>query len=525
MKVIQTYWSAPAKFNNPDDLNGRNNGGWPSEFYHACSWALSNLKFKQFYPEIVLYTDKDGYDWLINKLGLEYSEVVCNLDCLSKYHPLLWALPKVYAYSQQNAPFIHADGDVFIWEKFNSTFEKSQLLVQNFEKNFAFYQTSLNQIEENFRDIPSLLMDEIRKKQTITAINAGVIGGQNYEFFKEYAAIAMDLVDKNTDQISKINIGMFNPVFEQLIFFLLAKQKRLEITPLCEGVKETFEQFLRVNDVPILTKYIHTIGVSKRKEFIYLEIEARLKYEFPEVYQRIRDTYFPGKKKEKASEKISVDQFDSYPDYPNTRVLLKKMKITICDSDKEKIENFMCELFEKEEFDKQQYLLMDIYQIEQATTKILLNQQDKVIPPLEETIKNRLDLVYNYNKSSFLGRTFSIDKERCVIQFIFHDFNENIDTTYLRQIAEGKTQIGMKKAPQLMLIKWIDNKIKYQILKDWDILLYYFEDSEISGNQIIDLIKSGQTPFEYESNDIEEDVFYFLIQNSLYYSHLNVCNG
>jgi hypothetical protein len=84
MKIVQTYWSAPATKNSKDDENGHNTGGWPSEKYHAFSRALSSLKFKQFYPERVLYVDKGGEDWLINKLGLYYSEVLCTLDSLIK---------------------------------------------------------------------------------------------------------------------------------------------------------------------------------------------------------------------------------------------------------------------------------------------------------------------------------------------------------------------------------------------------------------------------------------------------------
>ncbi|SDG57329.1 hypothetical protein SAMN04487996_12032 [Dyadobacter soli] len=64
MKIVQSYWSLPTKNNDKHENNERTTGGWLSERTHAMSLALSCLKCKQLYPEIELYTDESGHDFL-----------------------------------------------------------------------------------------------------------------------------------------------------------------------------------------------------------------------------------------------------------------------------------------------------------------------------------------------------------------------------------------------------------------------------------------------------------------------------
>jgi hypothetical protein len=103
------------------------------------SWAVSCLQLKQFYSEVVLYCDSVSATMLIDILKLPYSDVVVNLDVLNKYHPQLWALPKIYAYSQQEKPFLHVDGDIFTQRKFDEDLLRSPLIAQNLEIPIDFY--------------------------------------------------------------------------------------------------------------------------------------------------------------------------------------------------------------------------------------------------------------------------------------------------------------------------------------------------------------------------------------------------
>src|ERR1700730_5036463 len=129
MKIIQSFWSKPSREISSD----KSMGGWLEKKNNYMSWALSCLQFRSFYDEVELVTDRYGYDLLINQLELPYTNVKIVLDDLNDFHSDLWALGKIYAYSLQDEPFIHADGDIYIWEKFSDKIENAELVAQNIE--------------------------------------------------------------------------------------------------------------------------------------------------------------------------------------------------------------------------------------------------------------------------------------------------------------------------------------------------------------------------------------------------------
>lgn len=102
------------------------------------SWALSCLQLKQFYDEIELITDSEGADLLINKLHLPYTSYLTTLDKLNDENPAIWTLGKIAAYEMQQEPFIHVDGDIYIWKPFPKRIENAGIVAQNIEKNYTF---------------------------------------------------------------------------------------------------------------------------------------------------------------------------------------------------------------------------------------------------------------------------------------------------------------------------------------------------------------------------------------------------
>ena len=91
MKIIQSFWSAPAAQNKKGDEFGPNSGGWATEKMHAMSWMLSCCKFRQFYPDVELYTDAACAEWLADRLALPYPAVHKTLDAFTEFDPSLWA--------------------------------------------------------------------------------------------------------------------------------------------------------------------------------------------------------------------------------------------------------------------------------------------------------------------------------------------------------------------------------------------------------------------------------------------------
>ena len=51
----------------------------------------------------------------------------------------MWALAKIKAYQSIKEPFIHVDGDVFIWTKIDESLRDHELIVQNEETTTDYY--------------------------------------------------------------------------------------------------------------------------------------------------------------------------------------------------------------------------------------------------------------------------------------------------------------------------------------------------------------------------------------------------
>ena len=292
MKIIQSLWSKPSE-SQDTDMFGRAVGGFMDSRFHYMSWALSCLTFKKYYKTIELVTDEIGYKMLIDELHLPYSKVTVCLDELNNYHPKLWALGKIKAYQLQKEPFLHVDGDVFIWKQLGSKlFHKQNLIVQNMEDNYEFYDDILKSIHECFSYIPECVKTQYRICNNLSSINAGIIGGSDIDFFQNYTREVFKFVDNNIDYFDNINIGMFNCVYEQYLFCSLAKSLNKPIKPFVKlDPKKEFTEVMRFDLIPFERAYIHLMGLSKRNIFGCEQVEMRLKYEFPQYYETICDRF------------------------------------------------------------------------------------------------------------------------------------------------------------------------------------------------------------------------------------------
>ncbi len=287
MKIIHSLWTKPMFKNGIKHVNDRFSGGWLEPKHNYMSWVLSCLQFKKFYPEIELVTDAFGKEILVEKIGLPYSKVHVCLDVLNDFHPDLWALGKIYAYSMQNSPFLHVDGDAYIWEKFSNEFENNELIAQNEEKNFPMYAESINEIESNFTYIPESFRRERKINSDIIAYNAGIFGGTDVDFFQEYSKEVFQFVEKNRDNLRNINIGVFNMIYEQYLFHCMAKERSKIVKCFKKDVDVDFQGFGDFAGVPKKSKYIHVLGEYKKQKHIGIEIERRLILDYPEYYYRI----------------------------------------------------------------------------------------------------------------------------------------------------------------------------------------------------------------------------------------------
>ncbi|WP_298422723.1 DUF6734 family protein [uncultured Kordia sp.] len=284
MKIVQSFWSKPMRTQS-NDIEGRFSGGWLDKKYLYMSWALSCLQFRKYFDNVELVTDAYGKKILIDVLKLPYTKVTVALDELDKYPQDLWALGKIYAYSIQKEPFIHADGDVFIWEDIHNKVKNAPLYVQSLEVNMPVYHTHFNEIVNAFEYIPDVLKNITPNKDILTAINAGLFGGHNLDFIQEYTKEAFKFVDDNLENMDTITKGPFNMIYEQLLFFYMAKHKQIEITSYFDS-PNNFD-LVQFSGIPGKIKYIHPIGVFKKSLEVNENIANKLLLEHPETYFHI----------------------------------------------------------------------------------------------------------------------------------------------------------------------------------------------------------------------------------------------
>jgi len=293
MRIVQSFWSKPFHKKENVETYDRARGGWLFEKIYFMSTALSCLNLKKFYNDITLVTDEFGKHLLIDVLQLPYSNVIVELDKLNHYHEGLWALGKIYAYSIQNTPFLHVDNDVFIWKPFDEALLSKDVILQNFERNVDYYQAICHQVKENKFVVPPEMKQYVESNGVIasySAVNAGILGGNNISFIKDYTRMAFELIDMNYRMLPKININRFNVFYEQSLFYCLAISKNMNMGYLFETISPDFSEICKISMVPY-SWYIHVVGPWKMNIEMNEAIYNCLSIEYPDYFHKINKLY------------------------------------------------------------------------------------------------------------------------------------------------------------------------------------------------------------------------------------------
>ena len=417
MRIIQSAWAC----NQSNILTS--NSGWLSPEYNLMSWTLSCLQLKQFYPEVVLYCDNVYAEMLIDNLQLPYTDVICNLDDLNKYHPQLWALPKIYTYSQQEKPFLHVDGDVFIWKEFSDQLLNGDLIAQNIETATDYYQKIMTSLELGLSYFPNELVEERKAKMPILAYNAGILGGSDISFFKEYTKKAFEFVDNNQLNLSKINVTNFNIFFEQYLFYCLAKKNKKNVNvlitePIEDNQYKGFGDFVKV---PYEKDYLHLLGAYKRNEFVCKQMADRLRQDFPQYYYKI----------------IEIMKRNNVPIHKDYYHHLKKCKQeTLIKRYSFLKKSFLTEQNSKYDKTEESYFNKDIdifYFIERDQFLKLNVEQLKDI----ELFVSKINQINN-TKFSFISKDFLYGRN-CNSNYYYEYLFENKETIYSKKIIADST--------------------------------------------------------------------------------------
>ena len=268
----------------------RDSFGWVTPEYHLMGWALSCLQLYNLYGKISLYANSKSARLLVDTLKLPYTCTCISHNKLTLIHPDLWALPKIYTYSLQEQPFLHVDGDVFLFKPFHPALLEGELIAQNVEVATENYYTSTQKtLMRHFDYFPPCVKQDFESGIPVQAVNAGILGGNNIPFFHDYAALAFEYINKNAAGLNKINVNSFNVFFEQHLFYALSKEKGSPLSVLFEGVTEDrgYKYMGDFHDVPFNRSYLHLLGHFKRDEFTCIRMAEKLRELYPDHYDRI----------------------------------------------------------------------------------------------------------------------------------------------------------------------------------------------------------------------------------------------
>jgi hypothetical protein len=205
-------------------------------------------------------------------------------------------MKKIYSYTLHEEPFLNVDGDVFVYAPFPKELISGQLMAQNIEQDFDYYKELVGLVADSFPFVPKPIKEQINKGKEIQASNAGIFGGKNHRFFKEYFQVAQQFVIANQDQIKSLNlkqIGNFNQLVEQYMFHCLSTDQGIEVNYLLDPVYDPsyLEAFGNFHHLPAKSVYIHTLGDYKKNGWVCNQLAHRLRLDYPEYFAGVMNLF------------------------------------------------------------------------------------------------------------------------------------------------------------------------------------------------------------------------------------------
>lgn len=228
-RIVHSFWTRPKGINLPVSELIRNTFGYSTARDHLTCWALSAWSCYRAYPEAqhLLITDTPGARLLIDHLKLPFTAYMTVLDETPFLTPGLWVMGKLHAYQVVEAPFLHVDGDAFIWEPLSNLTGQEPLIAQSEEsdtRQFHWYAPTRKAIRY------AGIKEPVHTEDT-WAYNVGFIGGTNEDFFREYGQMSTRFLIEHGQRIKMPEFAI-NLYAEQLLFGSLARAKRIPVKTL-----------------------------------------------------------------------------------------------------------------------------------------------------------------------------------------------------------------------------------------------------------------------------------------------------
>ncbi|TLU89427.1 hypothetical protein FEM55_22055 [Dyadobacter sediminis] len=250
------------------------------------SWALSASLLHDHFGSVTLHTDLAGKTVLVDLLELPYSRINITQEGLGDIYPKnWWVMRKMYSYSCADGPFVHVDGDAFLWNGLSDHLRQKPLIAQNSQNGFQCYQIAAEQLKEAGIPMPYFLNEGLEQ---YNAVNMGVIGGTDWLFFKNFFYEIKDYYEAHLSQrtFAAGTTGFLNTMIEECFFQHYAQHHEKKVdtwisAPLTQGY-ETI-----ANSMDNRHGFTHMIGTNKKDIYFCKQVEFQLKRRYPAVFRRV----------------------------------------------------------------------------------------------------------------------------------------------------------------------------------------------------------------------------------------------
>ncbi len=279
MKAIMSFWSEPM-LNRPNFILSNDH----IANNYAC-WCLSVATAKQHYSSLTLFTDKLGYDILINKLKLPFDNVEVVLDeALAYVSNRFWCAGKLVAQALTKAPYVHIDSDHFTLSKPDLDFKDVLGFSTHTFPVTTFYISAINYLKTlNFKFTP-LEMQDIENCTDLFSVNCGLIGFQDNKIKDAYLELAWDFLNRLQGHPEFIyyaegKTNDFNCLIEQWTLGMMIKAYSLDLKLATKSSNRQSQT---------RAKLFHAWGMSKHQDNVQKFIRDLLVKNFPKYYMNFK---------------------------------------------------------------------------------------------------------------------------------------------------------------------------------------------------------------------------------------------
>lgn len=282
--ALFSYWSAPAGL----ELGHR----WASERFERTAYFAAVEMARRHFQQVVLVTDSSGAHRLVDKMGLHFDEVCCDLDQLDKDLAFIWALGKIKAYSILKEPFCSIDLDVILWKK--PTCTNAEVFAQSPER---FNQRHTNkyhyrhlQVLDQLGYIPRQVELGL-KLENFVAFNMGIFGGQNWNFCYTYASDSFLFATAKENREALRKLFLLNQLCPSTFveqWFLGATASFYNVAVDTLFSKEWGEGGCFHPPTALEKGYTHMLGETKSNPATERRFELKLQQQEPWLYEKAK---------------------------------------------------------------------------------------------------------------------------------------------------------------------------------------------------------------------------------------------